>query len=315
VLPGISSAIGLWFARTVTEPARFSRALDLMVWALIAAVLSAVAVDTFIASRASFTLVMYLTLLSLATVVGLIVLVWKQGDDLHIRLIALGFLPVIVMAMFPLARGLNLIPAGPLTRYGLTIGAAIEMPILYYALSLRTSRRREGYMRSANLTHNDPLTGLAHSQALMQRLADALSRARNLRHACGLMAVKISNFDALVSEYGRDTADRVLVVTASLLRRAITDVDLAARIGENAFALLLEGPTTTENAISRAQQVVASGLRQAEALPAGTTLKFHVSVALLPDKDLDAEGSMKWLLDAVNAMPSDARKLIRPLNF
>jgi two-component system, sensor histidine kinase LadS len=315
VLPGISSAIGLWFARTVTEPARFSRALDLMVWALIAAVLSAVAVDTVIASRASFALVLYLTLLSLATVVGLILLVWKQADEPHIRLIALGFLPVIVMAIFPIARGLNLIVAGPLTRYGLTIGAAIEMPILYYALSLRSSRRREGHMRAATLTHNDPLTGLAHGQALMQRLSDALSRARNLRHACGLMAVKISNFDALVSEYGRDTADRALVVTASLLRRAITDVDLAARIGENAFALLLEGPTTTENAISRAQQVVASGLRQAEALPAGTTLKFHVSVALLPDNDLDGEGSMKWLLDAVNAMPSDARKLIRPLNF
>jgi hypothetical protein len=36
---------------------------------------------------------------------------------------------------------------------------------------------------------------------------------------------------------------------------------------------------------------------------------------MLPDKDLDAPGSMKWLLESVGAMPADARKLIRPMNF
>ena len=61
LLPGLSSAAALWFARTVTEPARFSKALDLLVWSLIAALLSAVALDTFIASRGSFALVMVLT--------------------------------------------------------------------------------------------------------------------------------------------------------------------------------------------------------------------------------------------------------------
>lgn len=105
------------------------------------------------------------------------------------------------------------------------------------------------------------------------------------------------------------------MIAASLLRRAITDVDLAARVGENEFALLLEGPTTTENAISRAQQLVASGLRASQALPPGTTLKFHITVALLPDRDLDPSGTVKWLVDSVNAMRPDARKLIRPLNF
>jgi two-component system, sensor histidine kinase LadS len=315
LLPGVSSAAGLWFARTITEPARFSKALDLAVWSLLAALLSAVALDTFLASRNSFALVMVLTLIVLAVVVGLIMLVWTQGEDPHIRLIALGFVPVIVMALFPVARGLNLIPASALTRYGLSIGAAIEMPILFYALSLRGSRRREAQVRAAALSRNDTLTGLAHNRTLMHRLEGAIARAHSLKHACALMAVKISNFDAITAEFGRETADRVLVVTASLLRHAITDIDLAARVSEHGFALLLEGPTTTENAMNRAQQVVASGLRSSNALPPGTTLKFHIAVALLPDKNLDAPGSMKWLLESVGAMPPDARKLIRAMNF
>ena len=315
LLPGVSSAAALWFARTVTEPARFSKALDLLVWSLIAALLSAVALDTVIVSRGSFALVMVLTLLALFVVFGLIILVWTQGNDPHIRLIALGFLPVLVMAVFPIAKGMNLIPISPLTRYGLSIGAALEMPILFYALSLRGARRREAQVRAAALAHNDALTGLAHARTLLQRLDSALVRCRSLKHACALMAVKISNFDSIASEFGRETADKALVVAASLLRRAITDIDLAARVGEHEFALLLEGPTSTANAISRAQQVIASGLRTSDALPPGTTLKFHVAVALLPDKDLDSPRTMKWLLDSVNAMRPDARKLIRPLNF
>jgi two-component system, sensor histidine kinase LadS len=315
LLPGVSSAAALWFARTVTEPARFSRALDLAVWSLIAALLSAVALDTLLTSRVSFTLVMVLMVLAMAVVAGLIVLVWTQGEDPYIRLIALGFLPVLVMAVFPVLRGLNLIPAGALTRYGLSIGAAIEMPILFYALNLRGNRRREAQVRAAALSHSDPLTGLAHSRTLLQRLEGAIARARSLKHACALMAVQISNFEAIAAEFGRDTADRALVVAASLLRRAITDIDVAARIGEHEFALLLEGPATTENAVGRAQQLVASGLRQSQALPPGVALKFFVTVALLPDRDLNAAGSLKWLRDGVNTMRPDSRKLIRPMNF
>jgi diguanylate cyclase (GGDEF)-like protein len=315
VLPGISSAAALWFTRTVTEPARFSRGLDLTVWGLIAALLSAVALDTFLASRASLALVMLLILLAIVVVMGLIVLVWTQGEDPYIRLIALGFLPVLVAALFPVARGLNLIPASALTRYALSIGAALEMPILFYALSLRGSRRREAQVRTAALSRNDALTGLAHGRTLLQRLEGALVRARSLKHACALMAVKISNFEAIVAEFGREAADRSLVVTASHLRHAITDIDLAARVGERDFAVLLEGPTSTENAMSRAQQVIASGLRGSDALPPGATLKFHVSVALLPDKNLDGTGSIKWVLDGVNSIAPGARRLIRSLNF
>lgn len=315
LLPGLSSAAALWFARTVTEPARFSKALDLAIWSLIAAVLSAVALDTFLASRASFALVMVLTLLALLMVAVLVVLVWTQGDDPHIQLIVLGFLPVLLTAVFPIARGLNLIAASPLTRYGLVVGAALELPILFYALSLRGNRRREAQVRAAALSRNDAVTGLAHSRTLLQRVEGAIARSRSLKHACALLAVKIANFEEIAAEFGRETADRVLVVAASLLRHAISDIDLAARVGEHEFALLLEGPTTTENALSRAQQVVASGLRPSDALPPGTVLKFHITLALLPDKGLDAGASMKWLLDAVNTMRPDARKLIRPLNF
>jgi diguanylate cyclase (GGDEF)-like protein len=315
LLPGLSSVAALWFVKVVTEPARFSRALDHAVWGLIAAVLAAVAADTFLNTRESLLLVMCLTLLLLGVITGLILLVWIRGNDPHIRLIALGFLPVLVMAVFPVARGLNLIPHSPLTRYGVAIGAVLEMPILFYALSLRGSRRRESQLRAQALAHHDALTGLAHNRSLLKRLDDALNRARSLRQSCALLGVTIANVDAIVNEFGRDALDRVLVVTASYLRRAITDVDLAARVGEHDFVLLLDGPTTAQAAISRAQQVVASGLRETDALPPGLAIKFHVAAALLPHQDLEAASTLRWVLEGTRSIAADARKLIRPLNF
>jgi diguanylate cyclase (GGDEF)-like protein len=196
-----------------------------------------------------------------------------------------------------------------------SIGAMLEMPILFYALNLRASRRRETEVRTAALSHNDALTGLAHTRTLLQRLDAAIARARSLRHPCALMAVRIANYDPIVAEFGHEVIDKMLVVAASYLKRAVSDIDVAARVGEHDFALLLEGPTNTATALTRAQQVVASGLRQIDALPAGLTLKFHVAVALLPDQNLDAAGSLKWVLDGVSEIAPDARKLIKPLNF
>lgn len=315
VLPGISAAAGLWFTRAITEPARFSRALDLAMWALMAALLSSVALDAVLVTRASFQLQMALTILAMGVIVVLLAVACMHGEDPYIRLIALGFVPVLVMALFPLARGFNLIPVSALTRYGVSIGAALEMPILFYALSLRGARRREAQVRAAALARNDALTGLAHTRSFLQRLDTALQRCGALRHACALLVVKIANYNAIVAEYGRDTAERALVVAASLLRGVTSDIDTAARVGDHVFALLVEGPATTEQATSRAQALVARGLRESDALPAGLVLKFQVAVAMLPDRQLGADGSLGWLQEAVNAIPPDSRKLIRPLNF
>lgn len=315
VLPGLSTAAALWFVQVVTEPARFSRWLNIAVWSMIIVVLLAVILDQIVTTRQTFGLLMALTALGMVMVILLVGLVWRKGDDPHIRLIALGFLPVLVMAAFPVARGLNLIPNSVFTRYGLSIGAALEMPILFYALSLRGNRRREAQVRTAALSTSDALTGLADTGTLKRRLESALAHARSQHHACALLTIKLANHGAIAAEYGSEIAERALVVTASVLRYAITDIDMAARVGTHQFAVLLEGPTTTENAVARAQQIVARGLQQSDAMPPTAVLRYQVAVAMLPDQDYDAGAALKWVLEAVNGLRPEARRAIRALNF
>jgi len=313
--PGAATAAALWFVKVLTNPARLSRALDLAVSALTAALLAAVALDLEIGTRMSMTLVLALTAASLLAIFGMLLWAWIDGQDRHVKLVAIGFVPVILMAAFPLGRAFGLLPTSVLTRFGLFFGAALELPLIYYALNLRLMARREGELRASALSRSDALTGLPHRQALIERLDSSLAHARGQKQNCALLGVRISNLDAITAEFGREAAEKSLVIAASHLRRCIVGYDMAARVGEREFAVLLEAPVTAPVASSRAQQIVASGLRQMEALPAALTLKFQVTVAMLPDPHMDGAASLDWVIGALDGFTPETRKLIRPLNI
>jgi diguanylate cyclase (GGDEF)-like protein len=311
--PGAATAAALWFVKVLTEPVRLSRALDLGVWALIAALLGAVALDVVIVTRVSMALVLVLTGLSLLAIAGMVVWGWVDDHDPSMRLVALAFIPVLLMAIFPLSRGLGLVPSSTLTRYGLYFAVVIELPILFYALHRRLLTRRETELRAQSLSRTDPLTGLTHRTGLVERLETSLAHARGQKQNCALLGVRISNLDAIAEEFGKDAAEKALVVAASHLRRTSVDFDMAARVGEREYAVLMEAPVTPQTVSSRAQQVVASGLRQMEALPSALTLKFHVTTAVLPVPQLDGEATLQWVLDGLDQMTQDSKKLIRSL--
>ena len=317
VLPSLSAAVGLWFVRGVTEPARHSHLLDRLALGTMVLLSAVTLADALVPATGSYTVVSLLILFSLILIGAMIATVWLYGDDPDIQLIALGFAPVVLFALFPLARTLGLIPTGFLTRYGLPIGAALEMPILLYALNVRSSRRREAQVRARALATTDPLTGLAHHRILLLRLEAALLRARkkNQPIPCALLVVRVANLEAIRTTHGREAAERALVLTASRLRHVISDVDVAARVGDQQFALLLEGPVTAADAQLCATHVVARGLRESPVLPAGMTLRLQVAAAFLPAEPVTAEQTLAWVLGAANTMPVDSPKSIRTLNF
>jgi two-component system, sensor histidine kinase LadS len=313
--PGAATAAALWFVKVVTEPARLSRALDMGVWGLIAALLGATALNVVLSNWSSMTLVLSFTGLSLIAIAGMLLWGWLEGHDRHLGLVALAFAPVLLLALLPLARSFGLLPTNSLTRFGLFLGVALELPLLYYALNLRLMARREADLRASALSSTDALTGLPHRKTFIQRLDSSLAHARGQKQHCALLGIRISNLEAIAEEFGQEAAEKSLVVAASHLRRTIVDFDMAARVGDREFAVLLEAPVLPPLVTSRAQQLVANGLRQIESLPSALTLKFHVTATMLPVPDLDGDGSLRWALEGLDQMNQEERKLIRALNF
>lgn len=311
VLPPLASAAGLWFVRTVTEPRRYYEALDRLVWIAIVSLSGMAMVEAVIPSAASYQIVSLSILASMGLIVGLIALIWARGEDPGAPLLALGIAPVVVFALFPIARTLGLLPSGFLTRYGLTIGSALEAPLLLYALVIRAQRRTEGQWRAKALVTTDALTGLANRQTLRLRLESAIRRAERQGHFAALVGVGIGNLETLVKENGSDASDRAQVLAASRLRRIIGDVDLAARADTNLFFLLLEGPIREDAVREIATRIVVKGLAPSPLIASGHTLRFHVAVQMLPAAEPNADAVLDGVASEIRAIRIEDRKVIR----
>jgi two-component system, sensor histidine kinase LadS len=216
-------------------------------------------------------------------------------------------------------RNFGLISSGFLSQYGMVIAAALEAPLLIYGLLQRSSLQHEAQARARALALTEPLTGLTNRHNFMLRLHDSVVRAQRYGHQSALLLIGLDNHGWFAEQHGREVADRALVITGSLLRSVARDVDTASRVDDSTLALLMEGPVREAQALAAATSIVAGGLRPSVQLPVGTTLKFKIVVALLPDPtpelQQDAQAHLDWLRQALDALRKDPRKAILKLNF
>jgi diguanylate cyclase (GGDEF)-like protein len=278
LLPVLAACSGIWFARVVTRPRQFSAVLDRLSLKLIPVLALLAVLDTVFPTRAGFIAVTALIIAAMALICVMVFMAWRSGDP-AMRWIALGFVPVVVMAPFPILRNLGLIPVSFLTQYGLTIGAALEAPLLFYGLLRRAAQRREARARAAALAQVEPLTGLSNLHTFEARLQEALLRSSRYRHRSALLMIDLSNHGWFAKEHGRQIADYALVLTGSCLRKLARDIDIAARVGDSEFSLLIEGPVSAAQAVAAATQLVARALQPSDLLPVGSHLKLHVAIA------------------------------------
>lgn len=308
-LPVLAGALGVWFVRIVAEPRQHSVLLDRLAVAMILGLIAIAGFDAVRPTTAGFEWSMHLLSLSMVVTLVLLGLSVARGDR-HSRWIAAGFSLVVLGGLFPVARNFGLIQSGFLSEYGLMLGSALEMPLLFYGLNRRLNVQTETRARARALAVTDPLTGLTSHRRLLAQLQNSLNRASAAR-PFALMVVELANHAALARELGREGGDRALVLAASRLRRVVRDTDIVARVGGQHFAVLMQSPCSLDEANAMATHVVAQGLRESEVLSPGTNLRFHVTLGLLPMAELDAPASLDALLAELKNITAESRKTIR----
>lgn len=92
-----------------------------------------------------------------------------------------------------------------------------------------------------HLAHFDPLTGLPNRLVLEERLSEALEQARISATRVALVFVDLNGFKAINDHYGHAAGDRVLVTTATRLKKILRSTDTVARIGGDEFVVILQG--------------------------------------------------------------------------
>jgi len=90
------------------------------------------------------------------------------------------------------------------------------------------------------LAHFDPLTGLPNRLVLEERLSEALEQARVSATRVALVFIDLNGFKAINDHYGHAAGDRVLITTATRLKKILRATDTVARIGGDEFVVILQ---------------------------------------------------------------------------
>ena len=139
--------------------------------------------------------------------------------------------------------------------------------------------RLHGLVKAQAVT--DELTGLANRRRFMEVLTLELKRAERFQSPLGLVLADLDNFKLVNDRFGHHTGDEVLRALSNVFRAGLRDVDLAARLGGEEFAVLL--PETDEVGAAGVAERLRAGLAALElegpaGAPLGVTASFGVAV-------------------------------------
>lgn len=132
--------------------------------------------------------------------------------------------------------------------------------------------------RYQHLSIIDELTGIHNRRFFFPEAHAALASAVRHRHPFSIMMVDLDHFKQINDVYGHGMGDKVLQVTAALLKGQTREGDIIARFGGEEFVLALPN-TDLEGARQLADRVLIS-LRSLAFNATGKTLRVTTSIGL-----------------------------------
>ena len=159
--------------------------------------------------------------------------------------------------------------------------------IFAHVVDVTPMKQLEGQLRAAKeraeyLATHDVLTGLPNRALLMDRMEQALARARRERSMLAVLSLDLDNFKRINDTYGHAEGDKVLVRTAGRLKRAMRESDSVTRMGGDEFILLAPGVETEEEVSSLVNRLHADFRTPFHLGSDDRALELSVGVALYP---------------------------------
>lgn len=149
------------------------------------------------------------------------------------------------------------------------------------------SSRKQHEEALVKLAHHDHLTGLANRKVFEDALHSALKNARRYHRHGAVLFIDLNNFKQVNDQFGHKAGDAILQQVAAVLRHAVRETDVLARIGGDEFAIILQesNPAGARLKALEIEQAVAA----ASAMAHGKMVRVGASVGvyLFDGTDLD----------------------------
>jgi len=155
------------------------------------------------------------------------------------------------------------------------------------------TRQKDLEEKLDHLAHHDALTGIPNRRRLVARLEQELAAARQGNLTLSVLIMDIDRFKYINDIFGYEMGDKVLTRTAELLRAAIGNKDLVARLGSDEFAVVHLSDTLVADAAAVARKIkdaIASGMKIGEQ---DIVVTVTIGIAVFPQNGQDAETLLK----------------------
>ena len=205
-----------------------------------------------------------------------------------------GYLPVLAVTAHP-AHKLRALQWGAkdfiskpfdLAEVLMRVRNMLEVRLLHEA-----ARNQAKMLESLAL--KDPLTGLANSRLLAERMSMALVHARRNKSTMALVYLDLDGFKQINNTLGHGAGDALLKMVAGRLVATVREEDTVARLGGDEFIMALWNVTGTDDAAKVALKVVEA-VSQPYGIE-GHTVRITTSagIAIYPVHGEDADTLMK----------------------
>lgn len=157
------------------------------------------------------------------------------------------------------------------------VKGSFDAGLLRRCLGFSVHRKRAERALLERALH-DELTGLPRRALLMDRLQEALKRAKRGHSEGALLFIDLDHFKLTNDTYGHAAGDAVLCAVAKRLQATVRASDTAARLGGDEFVVLLPLVAAAADAMAVGHKILAALLQPLDF--AGRSLKISASIGI-----------------------------------
>jgi diguanylate cyclase (GGDEF)-like protein/PAS domain S-box-containing protein len=155
------------------------------------------------------------------------------------------------------------------------------------------TRQKDLEEKLDHLAHHDALTGVPNRKRLVARLERELAAARQGNRTLSVLIMDIDRFKYINDIFGYEMGDKVLTRTAELLRAALGNKDLVARLGSDEFAVVHLSDTLAADAAAVARKIKDAISRNMKIGEQDIVVTVTIGIAVFPQNGQDAETLLK----------------------